>query len=124
VTITYNTATLNARLAAVTTNIDAGSSNGAMRLLSPTNVTIALITLAKPSGTSSGGVLTFSGLPLTTTVSQSGQIVSADLEDSNGNVVASGLTVGVSTAFDIFINTANVTAGGLLALNFATITGR
>ena len=123
-TITYNTATLNARLAAVTTNIDAGSSNGAMRLLSPTNVSIALITLAKPSGTSSGGVLTFSGLPLTTTVSQSGQIVSADLEDSNGNVVASGLTVGVSTAFDIFINTANVTAGGLLALNFATITGR
>ena len=123
-TISYNVPTLNARLQAVVTNIDAGPGNGVMRLLSATSVTIATITLQKPSGTASGGILTFSGLPLGGPTLASGQIVAADIEDSTGTVVASGLTVGISTSYDIYMANPNVLSAQTVSLTNATITGR
>jgi hypothetical protein len=122
--ITYNTATLTARLNDVITKIDAGAGNGQMRVLSPINNTIALITLNKPSATVAGNLLTFSGLPLTASTILSTNASAADIEDSTGQVVASGLTVGNSTAFDIFMASTAILAGQALSLTFATITGR
>src|ERR1700680_3731137 len=101
-TITYNQTTVNSRLQVVINSIDAGPSFGQMRLLTGTNQTVGLIQLTKPSATIANGILSFSGLPLASPLTLvGGQIISADIEDSTSTVVASGLTVGNSTAFDI-----------------------
>lgn len=124
-TIVYNQSTLNARLSAVISAIDAGAGFGLMRLLDSSNATVATITFPKPCGTTNAGVLTFSGLPLAAPLTFiSGIIVAADLEDSTGTVVASGLTVGTSTASDIVMPTTTVSSGQTISLTFATITGR
>lgn len=124
----YNIPTINDRLNQVVTHIDAGSSFGVIRLMTASPVqTIATIALAKPSGTTFGGVLTFSGVPLSggtlvTTVA-SNPLVAADIEDSAGTVIVSGLTIGLSTAYDILMPTTLVSAGQIITLTSATITG-
>lgn len=124
-TITYNVTTTNGRLQVVINNIDAGPSFGQMRLLGLGNQTVGLIQLQKPSATVAGGILTFSGLPLASPLTLiSGSIVAADIEDSVGTVVASGLTVGNSTGFDIVMANPVVSSGQIVTLTFATITGR
>lgn len=123
--LTYSSATINARLGVVVTNIDAGSGFGLMRLLDATNQTMGLVTLQKPCATVSGTLLTFSGLPLAAPLTLlSGQIVSADLEDSNGNIVASGLLVGPSTGYDIYMADPFVSSGQVVTLTYAVIQGR
>lgn len=122
--IGYNTTTINGRLNVVISNIDAGPSFGQMRLLSVGTQTVGVIQLLKPSATVSNGVLTFSGLPLAAPLTLlSTQIVAADIEDSTGLVVASGLTVGPSTAFDIVMANPFVSSGQVITLTSATITG-
>ena len=121
--LNYSVATINSRLNAVINNIDAGSSVGKIRLLSQSAGTVSLISLQKPSGTVGGGILTFSGLPLVGPTLLSTNIVAADIEDSTGIVVISGLTVGQSTAYDILIGTTLVSAGQNITLTSATITG-
>jgi hypothetical protein len=122
--ISYNLATINGRLNVVVTNIDAGASFGVMRLLATGNQTVSTIQLLKPSATVTAGILTFNGLPLASPLTLiSAQIVAADIEDSTGAVVASGLTVGPSSAFDIVMANPTVSAGQTLTLTLATITG-
>jgi len=121
--VNYGPATINSRLTAVVTNIDAGAGSGQMRLLNSTNQTVALIGLQKPSGTVAAGVLTFSGLPLAAPTLLGDQIVAADIEDSTGVLVASGLTVGQSTASDIVMADTTASIGDIISLTFATITG-
>lgn len=122
--ISYNTTTINGRLSVVISNIDAGPAAGVMRLLSASAQTVGLVQLLKPSGTVSNGVLTFSGLPLSASLTfLSTQIVAADIEDSAGLVVASGLTVGPSTSFDVVMANPFVSSGQIVTLTFATITG-
>ena len=124
-TIVYNQATINSRLNAVVTNIDAGPGNGQMRLLAAASTTVALVTLQKPSGTAGSGILTFNGLPLASPLTTiSALVTSADIEDSTGTVVASGLTVGGSTSFDVFMSNPFVSSGQTVTLIFAQITGR
>ena len=121
--LNYSVATINSRLNAVISNIDAGSSVGKIRLLSPSAGTVSLIPLQKPSGTVGGGILTFSGLPLAGTTLLSTSIVAADIEDSTGTIVISGLTVGQSTSYDILMGITLVSAGQTITLTSATITG-
>jgi hypothetical protein len=123
--ITYNTATLNARLTQVINNIDAGPGSGVLRLgTSGMALILSSITLAKPSGTVAGGVLTFSGTPLADpSAANSGSLANARIEDSTGVVVASGLTIGTSSAFDIVMTSTTVIAGQSISLTSATITG-
>lgn len=122
--IIYNGTVINQRLGVVVTNIDAGAGNGQMRLLSSASATVGLVQFNKPCGTVSGGVLTFSGLPLAAPLTLvSGQVTAADLEDSAGTVVASGLTVGNSTAYDIVMSSVIVSTGQIITLTYATITG-
>jgi hypothetical protein len=122
VPILYNQTTINGRLNVVVSNIDAGAGVGQMRILG-TLGTVALIPLQKPSGTVSGGILTFSGLPLGSATLISDSVVGADIEDSTGLVVASGLTVGPSSAFDIIMPVTTVLTGQIISLVLATITG-
>lgn len=105
--------------------IDAGAGSGQIRLLNATAQTVALVGLVKPCGVVSGGVLTFSGPPLAAPLTLiSGQIISADIEDSNSTVVASGLLVGTSTGYDIVMANPVVSSGQIITLTYATITGR
>jgi len=121
--LNYSVATINSRLNAVISNIDAGSSVGRVRLLSQSAGTVSLIPLQKPSATVLAGILTFSGLPLAGPTLLSTNIVAADIEDSTGIIVVSGLTVGQSTAYDILMGTTLVNAGQTITLTSATITG-
>lgn len=123
--ITYNTSTLNDRMNAVVNNIDAGGGNGVLRLgTAGMSVVIATMSLDFPSGTVAGGVLTFSGMPLGDLAAANGGILAnARIEDSNGVIVASGLTIGQSSAFDIVMSSLNVIAGETVSITSATITG-
>lgn len=89
----YNLATVNARLQAVANQIDAGGGNGFILLLANSTV-ISRVQLARPCGSVSGGVLTFLGTLLDPFAAATGLVNTGQLTDSNGVIIASGLTVG------------------------------
>lgn len=91
--VVYSLPCIDNRLLGVVTTIDAGSGNGTLVLLANSTV-ISTITLSKPSGAASGGVLTFTG-PLLGTGAAAGSVTTAQFQDSTGAVVASGFTVGI-----------------------------
>ena len=83
---------------------------------------LATFTLAKPSATIATGILTFAGTPLATIGINSGVVASAQLADSTGTIVASGLTVGLAGA-DIIISAAAINPGDTVSFLAGTITG-
>lgn len=120
--VNYSTAVKNTRLSAVVTAIDAGPSFGTLEICTTSYTTVlATVTLAKPSGTVTGGVLTFSGTPIAATAGNNGTAALARLKDSTGTVIADGLTVGTS-ASDVIVNTTTFSSGGSVSLTSATIT--
>lgn len=123
--IVYNTTLKNTRLQDVIDAIDAAASFGTLVIgtsaLSGATGVLATITLPKPSATKTGGVLTLSGVPLTTTATAAGTAAKAELRDSIGTVVASDLTVG-TTGTDITINATAISVGQTVQLNSGTIT--
>jgi uncharacterized Zn ribbon protein len=60
--------------------------------------------------------------PLSAVATAAGTAAKAELRDSAGNVVATGLTVGVVAGFDIVINSTAIAFGQAVQLNFGTIT--
>jgi hypothetical protein len=125
--VNYNTPTITDRLIAVKNHIDGGSTNGTLRLtLSDTSQVVAVIPLQSPCGSVISNILTFT-LPLTapTVINalSSNPLAYADVRDSNGTVIISGLTVGLSTAYDIVMVSNNILAGQGITLTSATITG-
>ena len=122
----YNIATLNARLQQVANAIDAGPSNGFMKLLAAGGNVLSSLQLARPSGSVTGGVMTLNSLPLMDPAAPgSGIAKAARFEDSTGNVVISGLTVAANgNVADILLSPSNaITAGQAVAVSAATITG-
>ena len=123
--IVYNNTLKDARLQAVIDAIDAGASPGKLVIgtsaLSGATGVLATITLADPSATKTGGVLTLSGVPLSVAASATGTAAKAELRDSDDNVVASGLTVATSAA-DIIVNTTAFESGVTVQVNSGTIT--
>lgn len=125
--ITYSTTAINDRLLGVVAAIDAGGTNGSLKLLAG-GTTISTIQLAVPSGTVNGGILTFSGTLLDPSAANTGSPTEGRIYDSNGSVVISGLTVGVPlSGADIAItnglNTTKINAGQVVSLLSAQITG-
>lgn len=123
--VDYNLTVRNNRLTQVVNAIDAGASSGYIRLLDGAGGTISSFQLSRPCGVVSGGVLTFSGLSLIDPAATgSSYAVAARAEDSDGNIVISGLTVGTGPTNDIIMNPTNfITAGQTVAITAATITG-
>lgn len=123
--VNYVTSVLTNRLQIVITAIDAGATNGNMRLLNAGGSILSSLQLARPMGVASGGVLTFSGLSLIDpAAAASGTATAARVEDGDGNTIISGLTVGGSSAADIVMSpTRNIIAGQTVAITAATITG-
>lgn len=123
--VNYSPAAIDARLQAVVTTIGIG---GNLKLYAGATL-ISTIPLSNPAGTVSGGVLTFTGTLIDTAASATGNVDSGVIEDSLGNAVIFGLTVGVppSTGYDILVvnglNTTLITIGQVVSVTAAQITG-
>lgn len=126
VSVDYTIAVLNSRLQSVVDAIDAGATNGWLRLTDVGGNALSSFQLARPMGVVANGILTFLGLALVDPAAASDGIASgARVEDGSGNVIISGLTVNdPSGTSDIFLSPTNViVAGQSVAITTATITG-
>lgn len=120
---TYNTATKTARMQAVVTQVDGGGAAGTLVIgTTGMGTTLCTITLNyNPAGTVSGAVLTLSGFPKSCTASASGTAAAAQVNNSAGTAVITGLTVGTSGS-DINLNSTSVTSGQTVTINSMTFT--
>lgn len=119
--VTYTTAVKNARLDAVVTAI---GSAGVLEIgTTGMGTVLATIALGNPAGTSSGGVLTFSGFPRSdTSADATGTAAAARIRTASGGTdIVTGLTVGTSGS-DINLDSTSITAGQTVTITSATIT--
>ena len=122
--VTYSTAVKTARMAAVIAQIDAGAGPGTVEIgTTGMGTVLAVLTLADPCGTAASGVLTLDFDPdiSDTSANATGTAASAQIKDSNGTVIISGLTVGLSAA-DFIMDSVSITAGQTVMLTTGTIT--
>lgn len=119
--VTYTTAVKNARLDAVVTAI---GSAGVLEIGTTGMASVlATIALGNPAGTTSGGVLTFSGFPRSDTAADNtGTAAAARIRTASGGTdIITGLTVGTSGS-DINLDSTSITAGQTVTINSAAIT--
>lgn len=119
--VTYATAVKNARLDAVVTAIGA---TGVLEIgTSAMGTVLATIALNSTAGTTSGGVLTFSGFPKSdTSADATGTAAAARIRTATaGTDIVTGLTVGTSGS-DINLTSTSITAGQTVTISSATIT--
>jgi hypothetical protein len=121
--VNYNAALKSTRMAAVITAVDAGSGPGTLEICTSSYASVlATITLADPSFTESGGVITMAGVPRSdTSADNTGTAAVARIKDSTGTVVISGLTVGAGTG-DIQLNSVSIASGQSVSITAGTIT--
>ena len=82
---------------------------------------LVTITLADPSFTESGGVITMAGAPKSGVAGATGTAAVARIKDGGGTVKVNNLTVGTS-ASDINLNSTSITSGQTVSLTAGTIT--
>lgn len=119
--VNYTTAVKNARLDAVVTAI---GSTGVLEIgTTGMGTVLATIALGNPAGTSTGGVLTFSGFPRSdTSADATGTAAAARIRTASGGTdIVTGLTVGTSGS-DINLDSVSITAGQTVTITSATIT--
>lgn len=125
--VIYSQIAINDRLLGVVTAIGGGGLGGQLILLAG-STPISTITLQIPCGTVSGGVLTFTGSLIDPSAAGVGNCTGGKIQDSNGNLIVSGLTAGIPGATaDIIItnglNSTFINAGQVVQLLAASITG-
>jgi len=110
-TISYASSLKSTRMQDVINAIDANAAPAVIEF-GTTNMAGILVTmtLAKPSFTESGGTITMSGAPRSALAGGAGIAASARIRDGGGNIIVSGLSVGLSGA-DINLNNTNITVG-------------
>lgn len=122
--VTYSTAAKTARMQAIVAQIDAGAGPGTLEIGTTGMASVlATLTLADPCGTVSGAVLSFDFDPdiSDTSADNTGTAAVAQIKDSNGTVIISGLTVGTSGT-DVVLDSVSITAGQTVTLTTGTIT--
>lgn len=124
--VQYSITAINDRLEGVVTAIDQ-NGNGFLRLFAGGTL-VSSVQLANPCGTVDHGILTFSGTLLDPAAANTGFLNSGRIEDGAGNVMISGLSVGIPLSGDDIIvsnglNTTLVTAGQTVLVQSAQITG-
>lgn len=121
--VVYTTAVKNARLDAVISQI---GSTGVLEIGTTSMASVlATISLNSTAGTTSGGVLTFSGFPKSDTAADAtGTAAAARIRTSSGGTdIVTGLTVTLSGGGgDIILDSLSITAGQTVTINSATIT--
>lgn len=120
--VVYSTIVKNARLQTVVDAIGTGGFLviGTSGLAGATGV-LASIPLDTPAFTIAAGVMTVANLPRTVNASATGVAAKAELRDSTGVVVCSGLTVG-TTGTNIIINATSISVGQTVQVTAGTIT--
>lgn len=119
--VVYTTAVKNARLDAVVSQI---GSTGVLEIGTTGMATVlATIALNSTAGTSSGGVLTFSGFPKSDTAADAaGTAAAARIRTASGGTdIVTGLSVGTSGT-DIVLDNTSINVGQTVTINSATIT--
>lgn len=117
----YPTATKTARMTAVRDQVDLGAAAGKLEIGTSGMATIcATVTLNDPSGTTAGGVLTFSGFPKTVAASAACTAAEARIRDSNNTDVVTGLTVGTSGT-NITVDNTSINSGQSVTINASPI---
>lgn len=123
--VTLSTSAKNARAAATMATIDGGSGVGVLVLgtsaLSGATGVVASISLQEPSFSIAAGVSTALGVPLSAIASANGPLAKAEIRDSAGNVIVSGLTVGTSGT-DVIVASTAVIPTNTIQITALTIT--
>jgi hypothetical protein len=121
VSVNYNATVRTNRLQQVLNAIDSGPSNGFLQLTDASGNVLSSMQLARPSAIVANALMTFQGLPLIDPAAAAGGAASfARVEDSLGNIVISGLSIGT----DLLLSpSAVIAAGQTIALTAATIQG-
>jgi hypothetical protein len=128
--ISYSTQTANARLAATLTaavsgqSVDGGTSFGLLVIgtssLAGATGVLATIVLQKPSYSITNKVATLLGVPLSVVATGTGTAALAELRDSAGNSIVSGLTVATSGA-NINLGSVAVSTGQTVQITSGSI---
>jgi hypothetical protein len=120
--VVYNTTLKNTRMTAVVTAIDTGGAGYLEIGTSGMGTVLATIDFLSTCGTVSGGVLTFSGTPLTdATAANSGTAAAAEVFSGGNTLIISGLVVATSGA-DINLSSTSIVSGEPVTLTSASIT--
>lgn len=121
----YNVNVRNSRLAVVRDAIDAGPGGGLIKIGTAGMATVlSTVILSDPCGTIAAGVLTFTAPRVDISADASGFGVAAQITDSTGVVVISGLTVGLSgSGADVIISLQNIAVGSIVTFVSGAITG-
>jgi hypothetical protein len=121
----YTTPLINTRLNDVKTTIDAGGGPGFCNFRDGSNALLAACVMqGPPCGAVAGGVLTFATPWTAAQAVATGVPATAQITDSTGTLVISGLTVGTTPAlFDIVMSEPQLTVGKTVIIQSATITG-
>jgi hypothetical protein len=121
--VVYNTTLKNTRMTSVVTAI--GTAGFLNIYTAGLALLLSTVPLPNPAGTVTGGVLTFSGMPLTeASANASGTAAAATVSTATGGtgtVVVSGLTVS-STSGDIVLSSTNIVAGQPFTITSGSIT--
>jgi hypothetical protein len=117
----YAPALKSARMQAVIKAIDANLEPAFMEIgTAGLAVMMITITLSDPSFTEANGVIAMNDMPKWGTAMVAGKLIEARIRDGGGNVVISGLTVGLSDA-DIILDFVDVAEGQTVTLSQASI---
>lgn len=120
--VTYASGLKDTRMTSVVTAIDAGAGAGKLEIgTAGMAATLVTITLADPSASVSGGVLTLLGVPRSGTASGTGTAAAARIRTSADADVVTGLTVSTSGA-DINLDSVSITSGQTVNITSGTIT--
>ena len=118
----YSSTLKSTRMTAVITAIDAHASPATIEIATAAFASVlATITLADPSFTESGGVITMAGAPKSGVAGATGTAAVARIKEGGGTVIVNNLTVGTSGS-DINLNSTSITSGQTVTITSGTIT--
>lgn len=88
-----------------------------------TNILFTVDTAVAPFATAVDGVLTFTGVPLSGTASGTGTLDSVEIQNGDGTVKVTGLSVGLSgSGAHVILDSLSITTGQTINIVSATIT--
>jgi len=119
--VVYSNALKDTRMTAVITAIDAGTAGSIEIGTTGMGAVLVSIPLAKPSFSEASQAITMLSTPRSATATATNTAAAARIKDSSGNIIVSGLTVGVSGA-DINLSSVNIATGQTVSITSGTIT--
>jgi hypothetical protein len=109
-------------MTAVITALDAHASPAFIEICTAAYAAVLVtITLADPSFTVSGSVITMAGAPKSGVAGNTGTAAIARAKEGGGTVIFDGLTVGAGSG-DVSLNSTSITSGQTCTLTAGTVT--